>query len=440
MKKLLLSILLITGITASGYAQLIDDFSDGDFTNNPTWTGTTANWTIVANSSVAGGTTGSNTLRLNAPADFNGDGSGTSYLSTQRTATWGNEQSWGVWIGRRAQAATAANVTYIWLYASEANVTSPTVDGYRIKFGDDSGGDEIYLEKVTDGVPTTIITSSSAVTNGLTNIGFQIRITRSLGGTWNLFSSALPTTNGTGANAAATLTSATTSNNLGSAVDNTYTNFSNGYFSIAATHSGSASPRAGLEVDNFKFDTSESATLPVSLTSFTAKAYLQNIDLAWATASESNNSHFEILRSGDGKSFSKIGNINGAGTSNTPKSYIFTDKDALPGVSYYQLKQVDADGKSAESEIVAVKSNVAASNFSVFANKQEGTVRLTIFAANEGKGSIKIYDLNGRKLTEQQLSLHKGYTNVSVPFSGANGLHVASLTTASETVTQKFIQ
>lgn len=180
--------------------------------------------------------------------------------------------------------------------------------------------------------------------------------------------------------------------------------------------------------------------LPVTLTAFTAKANLQNIDLAWNTASEKDNSYFEVLRSGDGRTFSKIGEVKGAGTSSAAKSYPFTDKDALPGVSYYQLKQVDADGKSSESEVVAVKSNVAASNFRVFANRQEGTVKLTIFAANEGKGSIKIYDLNGRKLTEQQLNLNKGYNNVSVPFNGANGLHVVSLTTASETVTQKFIQ
>lgn len=195
----------------------------------------------------------------------------------------------------------------------------------------------------------------------------------------------------------------------------------------------------GLAVDDFSL-TPNHAPLPVSLTSFTAKANLQNIDLAWNTASEKDNSHFDILRSGDGKTFSKIGEVKGAGNSSTAKNYAFTDKDALPGVSYYQLKQFDVDGKSSDSEIIAIKSNVAASNFRVFANKQEGTVKLTIFAANEGKGSLRIYDLNGRKLTELQLSLNKGYTNVSVPFNGANGLHVASLTTATETVTQKFIQ
>lgn len=203
-------------------------------------------------------------------------------------------------------------------------------------------------------------------------------------------------------------------------------------------YDGSGSTTANWRIDDLTLY--YTTPLPVSLTSFTAKANQQNVDLAWNTASEKDNSHFDILRSGDGKTFSKIGEVKGAGNSSTAKNYAFTDKDALPGVSYYQLKQFDADGKSSDSEVIAVKSNVAASNFRVFANKQEGIVKLTIFAANEGKGSFKIYDLNGRKLTEQQLNLSKGYTNVSVPFSGANGLHVASLTTATETVTQKFIQ
>ena len=182
------------------------------------------------------------------------------------------------------------------------------------------------------------------------------------------------------------------------------------------------------------------SVLPVSLTSFTAKANLQNIDLAWATASEKDNSHFDILRSGDGKTFTKIGDVKGNGTTDIAKNYSFTDKNALPGVNYYQLKQVDNNGTSALSKVEAVKSNVAASNLKVSASKQDGTVKLTVFAANEGNATFKIYDLNGRKITERVLNLSKGYSNVSVPFNGGNGLHIASLTTATETVTQKFIQ
>ncbi len=195
----------------------------------------------------------------------------------------------------------------------------------------------------------------------------------------------------------------------------------------------------GLAVDDFSL-TANHAPLPVSLTSFTAKANLQNIDLAWNTASEKDNSHFELLRSGDGKTFTKIGEVKGAGTTDATTNYAFTDKNALPGVNYYQLNQVDRNGNATLSKVEAVKSNVAASNFKVAANKQDGSVKLTVFSANEGKATLKIYDINGRKVAEQELSLSKGYSNVSVPFNGGNGLHIASLTTATETVTQKFIQ
>src|ERR1700694_4706579 len=116
---------------AGGHAQLNESFADGDFTSNPTWAGTPG-WQVVVSSDVAGGAANSYTLRLNAPAT-----NGTEYLSTRLPGSWGIQQSWGFWLGRRAQGATAANVSYVWLYASEADVTSATVSGYRIRFGDD---------------------------------------------------------------------------------------------------------------------------------------------------------------------------------------------------------------------------------------------------------------------------------------------------------------
>lgn len=50
---------------------------------------------------------------------------------------------------------------------------------------------------------------------------------------------------------------------------------------------------------------------------------------------------------------------------------------------------MDNDGYSTTSKVEAVKSNVAASNFKVASNKQDGTVKLTVFAANAGKAASK---------------------------------------------------
>src|SRR5688572_25890912 len=185
--------LFLSALSLSSVAQINESFTDGDFTTDPTWTGNTANW-LLAGSDVAAGAGASSTLRLEGVT-----GGGTSYLSTQGLGTWAEAQVWGFFVGRRSQAYTAANFTLIWLWASEGDLTSPTIDGYRIRIGDDGGGDEIVLQRVDNGVVTTILTSSGALTNGLTDIGFLLRVTRSTTGTWEIFTSTLPVANGSGA-------------------------------------------------------------------------------------------------------------------------------------------------------------------------------------------------------------------------------------------------
>ncbi len=243
--------------TYPGDGYLVDTFADGNFTSYPTWGGTTSAWSIMTSSDVAAGATNSNTLRLNFPTAV----SGTQYLSTQRTATWGTSQSWSFWLGRRLQAATNANHSIVWLWANEANLVSSTVDGYRIRFGDDSGGDNIVLQSVTNGVATDIITSSGSVPNGLTDIGFMVRVTRTSNSVWTLYTSALPTANGTGAVATSLPTAANTSVNQGSVTNSTYTNFANGYFGFSAVHSSGVEARAGAEFDQLYFDISSSSPL-----------------------------------------------------------------------------------------------------------------------------------------------------------------------------------
>jgi hypothetical protein len=192
------------------------------------------------------------------------------------------------------------------------------------------------------------------------------------------------------------------------------------------------------KIDNVKlFGTT---TLPISLSAFEVKTNSQHINLTWATLSEQDNAVFEIMRSGDGKNFTKIGEVKGGGTSKTTLNYTFTDKNALPGVNYYQLKQVDFNGNFSTSKTIAIKSNVAANHFQVMANKQDGAIKLTIFAANASKAAFKIYDLNGKKLTDQELKLDKGYNSYSIALGSAAGLHVASLTTATEKLVKKFVQ
>ncbi len=179
-------------------------------------------------------------------------------------------------------------------------------------------------------------------------------------------------------------------------------------------------------------------TLPVSLTSFIGKKDNENIKLDWSTASEKNNSHFDITRSIDGKKFSSIGTVKGGGNSDAVLNYSFADTNPLSGTNYYQLNQVDFDGNSAKSNIVAVESGLKAAEMTIYANQSSNEVKLNIFSANKTAGVINIFDLAGKRVFNKSVELEKGYNSISLSLVLKSGLYVATLQTASEIISKKF--
>lgn len=112
--------------------------------------------------------------------------------------------------------------------------------------------------------------------------------------------------------------------------------------------------------------------LPVQLVNFTGKEIKQGILLEWTTMSEINNQMFEIERSADAINFEKIGYVNGNGNSNTEINYSLVDKNVSNGIYYYRLRQIDFDGQSHISNIIAVWINqLNQDNFSVYRNGQK---------------------------------------------------------------------
>src|ERR1035438_10814715 len=71
-------------------------------------------------------------------------------------------------------------------------------------------------------------------------------------------------------------------------------------------------------------------SLPVELTSFTAKQSVSGVELYWVTATEVNNFGFDVERSyllspNDKTIWVKIGFISGHGNSDSPNNYSFID-------------------------------------------------------------------------------------------------------------------
>ncbi len=97
--------------------------------------------------------------------------------------------------------------------------------------------------------------------------------------------------------------------------------------------------------------------IPVELTSFSALANSDDIELKWTTATETNNQGFQIERalSSTVPEWKNIGYAAGFGTTTEPKSYSFIDSKVSSGTYIYRLKQIDLDGTYKYSNEVSVE-------------------------------------------------------------------------------------
>jgi len=94
-------------------------------------------------------------------------------------------------------------------------------------------------------------------------------------------------------------------------------------------------------------------TLPVELVYFNGNVDGNTIQLFWGTATEINNFGFNVQRSVDSLNWDVIGFVFGHGTSFSPKDYNFTDTTITESNTYYyQLQQIDNDGKYEYSEVL----------------------------------------------------------------------------------------
>jgi len=92
--------------------------------------------------------------------------------------------------------------------------------------------------------------------------------------------------------------------------------------------------------------------VPVELASFVASVNENTVTLNWITATELNNSGFEVQRSTQTDVWEKIAFIQGNGTTTEIHHYSYTDDNLTEGNYAYRLKQIDLDGSYEYSNIV----------------------------------------------------------------------------------------
>jgi len=192
----------------------------------------------------------------------------------------------------------------------------------------------------------------------------------------------------------------------------------------------------GLNRFKLIFDTQ--GALPVNLSSFDGRKKEMTSLLTWKAASISGKPVFEIERSLDGKSFTKIGEVK----SNSGFVYSFTDLKPELAINYYRLRILDNNGKAENSKTIALDFSDGATKMaiSVFPNPFTDNITLKLKGVAQERYAMNIIDGFGRKLKSTLAFPMNNEINVSLSDLSA-GMYTLELrdTTNGELIAKEKI-
>jgi hypothetical protein len=152
------------------------------------------------------------------------------------------------------------------------------------------------------------------------------------------------------------------------------------------------------------------SSLPVELMYFQAVPHEGQVDLAWATASESDNASFSVERSQDMGFWTEVCWTPGQGDAQGMHTYGCVDAGPPPGTLYYRLRQTDTDGATTCSDVQVVEVSPPADDLKVWPNPTDGR----LFFANADPGmTVQIADAQGRRSSRTSTGSDIGEVDVS---------------------------
>lgn len=182
--------------------------------------------------------------------------------------------------------------------------------------------------------------------------------------------------------------------------------------------------------------------LPVDLVDFSGSCSGNEVHLDWVTATETNNSHFDIEKSIDGIQYALVGRVIGGGNSNQTLHYQFTDSAMNFGSIYYRITQVDFNGDSESFNPIHIEcdgKNESLLELNYALPTQYGLL-VDFITENSGLHSIKIYDVKGVQLVNFQSNFASGTHQQSLLIPNmSQGIYLVTIENSTSMVIRKFL-
>ncbi|MDX5421899.1 MAG: T9SS type A sorting domain-containing protein [Hymenobacteraceae bacterium] len=204
----------------------------------------------------------------------------------------------------------------------------------------------------------------------------------------------------------------------------------------------------GTTSSTLTINATAAAPLPVELISFKAETQQNSIQLKWKTASETDNSHFEVEVSQDVKSgFAKVGEVKSKVTNSVvTTAYTYTHNySGNAATLYYRLKQVDLDGTYAYSKVVSVEpvvKPVQQEMIVVAPNPLIYNSKVFITSESSGKAVLRLSSIAGKQVYFREVDVEQGQNTLQLPLYDQlqKGLYVLTVELNGRLYTVKVIK
>ena len=172
-----------------------------------------------------------------------------------------------------------------------------------------------------------------------------------------------------------------------------------------------------------------SSTLPVNLTGFKVSGDKGRVLLQWTTVTETNNDHFDIERSTNGSTFTKIATVKGNGTSTQSNTYQFWDNSPFNGINFYRIKQVDIDGKYTISDTRYLKMVLQNYSVKLYPNPVRSDINVILQNYPGSQITAILSNVSGKIIHEEIIQVNQSANSYKLNLKSkpAAGLYILQL-------------
>lgn len=157
----------VTSFFCSAYAQFSENFSDGNFTQNPVWSGNIAKFRVNSN--------------FQLQLSDNADKIGPAFLSTPSARV--RNTSWEFW-AKMDFNPTVSNYSKVYLCSEGADLNA-SIQGFFVRLGHTNKNVALLLQ---DGTKTDVLIQGALKRLDLTTVAVKIKVTLDKQGVFNLYS------------------------------------------------------------------------------------------------------------------------------------------------------------------------------------------------------------------------------------------------------------